>query len=345
MSHIPVSLRCLITRWRSFKNRILQLTDQHVMTGSGSDNRDPHHNFIERPRSSCEMPRVPGIKYVYLSLLIFVILNYYKKKIFKKLFHLFTFFINLQLHFIYITFQINYIYKIIIFLSNGKDSARVSFDWIHNQCYVTFLPWHIYREIKFDKTRVCFFSFIFISRQFSNPREIFRFSIYPSSQPPGQQIPIGNNTGSLPDLSNVHFPSPLHTPLDQEDHSSSTPFSNVSSLDRLSHTIDYIYKITFSIFLSARFYTHFTRGCTFLNESLSLLQRRFFFLFFYILIYLWLSLSRRKYLSNDESETDNALYRTVCASVNNTINTHLLSARARVCIHRYVPPRDFARVK
>ncbi|XP_066593333.1 CREB-regulated transcription coactivator 1-like isoform X3 [Prorops nasuta] len=50
-------------------------------------------------------------------------------------------------------------------------------------------------------------------------------NIYPSSQPPGQQLPIGN-TGSLPDLSNVHFPSPLHTPLDQEDHSSSTPFSN-----------------------------------------------------------------------------------------------------------------------
>ncbi|KAH0951235.1 hypothetical protein HN011_009748 [Eciton burchellii] len=86
--------------------------DQHAMTGSGSDNRDSHHGFIERPRSSCEMPRVPGI------------------------------------------------------------------------------------------------------------------NIYPSSQPPGQQIPISNNTGSLPDLSNVHFPSPLHTPLDQEDHSSSTPFSN-----------------------------------------------------------------------------------------------------------------------
>ncbi|KAL6438097.1 hypothetical protein ACFW04_004377 [Cataglyphis niger] len=88
--------------------------DQHAMTGSGNDNRDPHHGFIEvpRPRSSCEIPRVPGI------------------------------------------------------------------------------------------------------------------NIYPSSQPPGQQIPIGNNTGSLPDLSNVHFPSPLHTPLDQEDHSSSTPFSN-----------------------------------------------------------------------------------------------------------------------
>ncbi|XP_025158330.1 CREB-regulated transcription coactivator 1 isoform X6 [Harpegnathos saltator] len=98
---------------------------QHAMTGSGSDNRDSHHSFIERPRSSCEMPRVPGI------------------------------------------------------------------------------------------------------------------NIYPSSQPPGQQIPIGNNTGSLPDLSNVHFPSPIHTPLDQEDHSSSTPFSNspqTSSPTNLSPT-------------------------------------------------------------------------------------------------------------
>ncbi|XP_011251755.2 CREB-regulated transcription coactivator 1 isoform X5 [Camponotus floridanus] len=97
---------------------------QHVMTAN--DNRDPHHGFIERPRSSCEMPRVPGI------------------------------------------------------------------------------------------------------------------NIYPSSQPPGQQIPIGNNTGSLPDLSNVHFPSPLHTPLDpQEDLSSSTPFSNspqTSSPTNLSPT-------------------------------------------------------------------------------------------------------------
>lgn len=44
-------------------------------------------------------------------------------------------------------------------------------------------------------------------------------SIDPSSQPAGQQIPIGN-TRSLPDL--AHFQS------DQEDHSSSTPFSNVS---------------------------------------------------------------------------------------------------------------------
>ncbi|XP_044576784.1 CREB-regulated transcription coactivator 1-like isoform X5 [Cotesia glomerata] len=87
-------------------------TYQHGMGNTTNDNRDGHHNFIERPRSSCEMPRVPGIH------------------------------------------------------------------------------------------------------------------IYPSSQPPGPQTPIGNNTGSLPDLSNVHFPSPLHTPLDQEDHSSSTQYSN-----------------------------------------------------------------------------------------------------------------------
>ncbi|XP_057323976.1 CREB-regulated transcription coactivator 1-like isoform X4 [Microplitis mediator] len=86
--------------------------DQHGMGNTTNDNRDGHHGFIERPRSSCEMPRVPGIH------------------------------------------------------------------------------------------------------------------IYPSSQPPGPQTPIGNNTGSLPDLSNVHFPSPLHTPLDHEDHSSSTQYSN-----------------------------------------------------------------------------------------------------------------------
>lgn len=76
--------------------------DQHVMSGAGSDARDLHYGFIKRPKSSCEIPRVPGT--------------------------------NLD----------------------------------------------------------------------------------PSSQPPGQQIPIGN-TRSLPDL--VHFP-------DQEHHSSSTPFSN-----------------------------------------------------------------------------------------------------------------------
>lgn len=51
--------------------------------------------------------------------------------------------------------------------------------------------------------------------------------IYPSAQEPGiVQIPIGNNTGSLPDLTSVHFPSPLHTPLDQEGDHSSSPYSS-----------------------------------------------------------------------------------------------------------------------
>ncbi|XP_028982428.1 CREB-regulated transcription coactivator 1 isoform X2 [Diachasma alloeum] len=95
---------------------------QHAMGNTSGDNRDGHHGFIERPRSSCEMPRVPGIH------------------------------------------------------------------------------------------------------------------IYPSSQPPGPQTPIGNNTGSLPDLSNVHFPSPLHTPLDQEDHSSSTQYSNGVALENSTST-------------------------------------------------------------------------------------------------------------
>ncbi|XP_063971861.1 CREB-regulated transcription coactivator 1 isoform X9 [Diachasmimorpha longicaudata] len=95
---------------------------QHAMGNASGDNRDGHHGFIERPRSSCEMPRVPGIH------------------------------------------------------------------------------------------------------------------IYPSSQPPGPQTPISNNTGSLPDLSNVHFPSPLHTPLDQEDHSSSTQYSNGVALENSTST-------------------------------------------------------------------------------------------------------------
>ncbi|XP_046662600.1 CREB-regulated transcription coactivator 1 isoform X5 [Homalodisca vitripennis] len=56
-------------------------------------------------------------------------------------------------------------------------------------------------------------------------------NIFPSAQEPGTiQIPIGNNTGSLPDLTSFHFPSPLPTPLDQEDHNSS-PYSNSVTLD------------------------------------------------------------------------------------------------------------------
>lgn len=44
-------------------------------------------------------------------------------------------------------------------------------------------------------------------------------SVYPSQQGPGAiQIPIGgSNTGSLPDLSSFHIPSPLDVPLDSEE--------------------------------------------------------------------------------------------------------------------------------
>lgn len=49
--------------------------------------------------------------------------------------------------------------------------------------------------------------------------------IYPSAHDPGMvQIPIGNNTGSLPDLTNMDFTSPIHAPLDQDQDSS--PYSS-----------------------------------------------------------------------------------------------------------------------
>ncbi|XP_017788377.1 PREDICTED: CREB-regulated transcription coactivator 1-like [Habropoda laboriosa] len=125
--------------------------DQHTMSGSGSDNRDLHYGFIERPRSSCEIPRVPGSK------------------------------TDNRLE--------NHSFERFSSAHEAPVNASIS-DWI---AYLS-----------------C--------------------SIDPSSQPAGQQIPIGN-TRSLPDL--VHFPS------DQEDHSSSTPFSNsreTSSPTNLSPT-------------------------------------------------------------------------------------------------------------
>ncbi|KRT81028.1 hypothetical protein AMK59_5473, partial [Oryctes borbonicus] len=52
-------------------------------------------------------------------------------------------------------------------------------------------------------------------------------NIYPSVHEPGTiQIPIGNNTGSLPDLTSVHFPSPIPTPLDHDGDQGSSPFSS-----------------------------------------------------------------------------------------------------------------------
>ncbi|KAH1000770.1 hypothetical protein HUJ04_013063 [Dendroctonus ponderosae] len=51
--------------------------------------------------------------------------------------------------------------------------------------------------------------------------------IYPSAHDPGMvQIPIAN-TGSLPDLTNMDFTSPIHAPLDQ-DQDNSSPYSSVS---------------------------------------------------------------------------------------------------------------------
>ncbi|CAH1365214.1 hypothetical protein MTP99_001510 [Tenebrio molitor] len=52
--------------------------------------------------------------------------------------------------------------------------------------------------------------------------------IYPSAHVPGAiQIPIsGNNTGSLPDLTNVNFSSPIRVPLDQDLDQGSSPYSS-----------------------------------------------------------------------------------------------------------------------
>lgn len=53
------------------------------------------------------------------------------------------------------------------------------------------------------------------------------FSVHPSEHDPGMmQMPL-QNTGSLPDLTNVDFSSPINIPLDQ-DHSS--PYGSVSIL-------------------------------------------------------------------------------------------------------------------
>lgn len=99
---------------------------------------------------------------------------------------------------------------------------------------------------------------------------IFYFSIYPSSQPPGPQTPIGNNTGSLPDLSNVHFPSPLHIPLDQEDHSSSTQYSNVS-YKFINDFVSFIFSLPiWDNFIVTIFFTKFFKRVTHIIYSISL---------------------------------------------------------------------------
>ncbi|XP_055928787.1 CREB-regulated transcription coactivator 1-like isoform X4 [Argiope bruennichi] len=56
--------------------------------------------------------------------------------------------------------------------------------------------------------------------QQSRPKscEVPGINIYPSQDESGSvHVPISSNTGSLPDLTNLHFPPPLTTPLDVED--------------------------------------------------------------------------------------------------------------------------------
>ncbi|RWS29281.1 CREB-regulated transcription coactivator 1-like protein [Leptotrombidium deliense] len=65
-------------------------------------------------------------------------------------------------------------------------------------------------------------------------------TIYPSQEDPNalhHHIPISSNTGSLPDLTNLHFPAPLTTPIDVDDqtllnnsdHTPSSPYDNVAT--------------------------------------------------------------------------------------------------------------------
>ncbi|XP_071499300.1 CREB-regulated transcription coactivator 1-like [Diadema antillarum] len=64
----------------------------------------------------------------------------------------------------------------------------------------------------------------------SRPRscEVPGINICPSEQPDANPIPISSNTGSLPDLTNLHIPSPLPTPLDPEDQTYNHSGSNTN---------------------------------------------------------------------------------------------------------------------
>ncbi|KAL5235236.1 hypothetical protein ACI65C_002646 [Semiaphis heraclei] len=56
--------------------------------------------------------------------------------------------------------------------------------------------------------------------------------VFTTQQEPGVvQIPIGNNTGSLPDLTNFQFSQPIHVPLDQDDqYNLSSPYNSNNHL-------------------------------------------------------------------------------------------------------------------
>nr|XP_022329678.1 CREB-regulated transcription coactivator 1-like isoform X3 [Crassostrea virginica] len=62
--------------------------------------------------------------------------------------------------------------------------------------------------------------------------EVPNINIYPSAEQEnhtgGVPVPITNNTGSLPDLTVLHFPPPLTTPLDAEDQNYGAQPANLS---------------------------------------------------------------------------------------------------------------------
>ncbi|XP_014665039.1 PREDICTED: CREB-regulated transcription coactivator 1-like isoform X2 [Priapulus caudatus] len=65
--------------------------------------------------------------------------------------------------------------------------------------------------------------------------EVPGIHIHPSENVTQASIPINSNTGSLPDLSNLHFPSPLTNPLDPEEYTQQIP--NVTSLSPRTATV------------------------------------------------------------------------------------------------------------
>ncbi|XP_068108544.1 CREB-regulated transcription coactivator 2 [Hyperolius riggenbachi] len=72
--------------------------------------------------------------------------------------------------------------------------------------------------------------------------EVPGINIYPSADQPQNVPPVNsilNTGGSLPDLTNLHFPSPLHTPLDPEE----TGYNNLSggsSTGNLASTMNHL---------------------------------------------------------------------------------------------------------
>lgn len=64
------------------------------------------------------------------------------------------------------------------------------------------------------------------------------FSIYPSPEQDSSlhgMVPISSNTGSLPDLTTLHFPPPLTTPLDADDGGYPTSPSSLSPSPVMQH--------------------------------------------------------------------------------------------------------------